>query len=104
MSNHGDNHVLKADRSGHDRLRMICQVHDRDTRELLRTAGFSAGVRTVEFGCGLGTVSRWIASEGEHVAACQPHYATGGENGRWSWTFAEAGQSLVQAGRLDVAQ
>lgn len=233
MSSHGDNYVLKADRSGHDRLRMIGQVHDADTQDLLRKAGFTPGFRTVEFGCGLGTISRWIASEGgtalgidlseaqveearqtaaqagvtgvdyrvdnvydsalpdgqfdivscrwllihlnrpvdalktmhrllkpvgcavceevdisavyaeppseaytqyrefaikaghgrgvdyeggrrlhlwareagfevEHVAVRHPHYVTGEEKGLWSWTFAEAGQSLIKAGLLDA--
>jgi ubiquinone/menaquinone biosynthesis C-methylase UbiE len=64
MSIHGDNYVLKADRSGHDRLRMICRIHDPDTQDLLRKAGLTPGFRTVEFGCGLGTISRWIAAEG----------------------------------------
>lgn len=64
MTTHGDNYILKADRSGHARLRMICQIHDPHTRELLKKAGLGPGMRTVEFGCGLGTVSRWIASQG----------------------------------------
>ncbi len=235
MSTHGDNYVLKADRSGHDRLRMICRIHDPDTRELLGKAGLAPGFRTVEFGCGLGTVSRWIATQGgiatgidlseaqieearraaaeagvagvdyrvdsvydstlpesqfdiascrwllvhlnrpvdamrtmyrllkpggcavceevdvsgvfteppseaytqyrefaikagqargvdyeggrrlhrwareagfevEHVAVRHPHHVVGEEKGFWNWTFAEAGQSLIQAGVLDAEQ
>lgn len=64
MSAHGDSYVLKAGQSGHDRLRMLCQIHDPHTRELLQKAGLAPGMRTVEFGCGLGTVSRWIATQG----------------------------------------
>jgi SAM-dependent methyltransferase len=76
----GDNYILKG-RSDHDRLRMISEIHDGATRELLGRAGFVPGCRFVEFGCGLGYVTRWAAAEGaratgidanqEQVKACQ---------------------------------
>ena len=62
----GDNYILSG-RSDHDRLRMISEVHDGATRELLRLAGFARGCRFVEFGCGLGYVTRWAAAEGSHA-------------------------------------
>jgi hypothetical protein len=43
---------------------MISEIHDGDTHELLRRAGFFRGCRFVEFGCGMGYVTRWAASEG----------------------------------------
>jgi SAM-dependent methyltransferase len=43
---------------------MISEIHDVPTRELLRRAGFRSGCRFVEFGCGLGYVTRWAATEG----------------------------------------
>jgi len=81
MSRFGDNYVLPHGRSDHERLRVISEIHDGRTRELLRRAGFVSGQRFVEFGCGLGYVTRWAATEGaqatgidlneEQVAAAQ---------------------------------
>lgn len=51
-------------RDDHERLRVISEIHDGRTRELLLRAGFAPGKRFVEFGCGLGYVSRWAAVEG----------------------------------------
>jgi hypothetical protein len=63
----GDKYLLGSGRSDHDRLRVISAIHDGRTRELLRRAGFVSGHRFVEFGCGLGYVTRWAASEGAHA-------------------------------------
>jgi predicted O-methyltransferase YrrM len=67
MSTIGDKYLLGSGRSDHDRLRVISVIHDGRTRELLRRAGFVSGQRFVEFGCGLGYVTRWAASEGAHA-------------------------------------
>ena len=64
MSTIGDRYVLGTGRSDHDRLRVISEIHDGRTRELLVRAGLVAGHEFVEFGCGLGYVSRWAASQG----------------------------------------
>jgi len=64
MSTIGDKYVLGAGRTDHDRLRVISQIHDGRTRELLARAGLAPGHRMVEFGCGLGSVTRWAAAEG----------------------------------------
>ncbi len=69
MSSFGDCYVLEPGRSGHERLRALCEVHDPQTRELLLQAGLGSGHRYIEFGCGLGYVSRWAASLGAHVTA-----------------------------------
>jgi len=63
----GDKYLLGSGRSDHDRLRVISAIHDSRTRELLRRAGFISGQRFVEFGCGLGYVTRWAANEGAHA-------------------------------------
>lgn len=80
MASVGDNYIFPG-KSDHDRLRMISEIHDGATRELLLRAGFARGCRFVEFGCGLGYVTRWAAKEGaratgldvseEQVNACQ---------------------------------
>ena len=63
MATVGDNYILPG-QDDHARLRMISEIHDGHTRELLRRAGFFRGCRFVEFGCGMGYVTRWAASEG----------------------------------------
>jgi 2-polyprenyl-3-methyl-5-hydroxy-6-metoxy-1,4-benzoquinol methylase len=67
MSTLGDKYLLGSGTSDHDRLRVISVIHDGRTRDLLRSAGFVSGHRFVEFGCGLGYVTRWAASEGAHA-------------------------------------
>ena len=64
MSTIGDRYVLGDGRSDHDRLRVISEIHDGRTRELLLRAGFAPGKEFVEFGCGLGYVTRWAAATG----------------------------------------
>jgi cyclopropane fatty-acyl-phospholipid synthase-like methyltransferase len=64
MAAHGDKYVLNAGKSGHARLRVISESHDDHTRALLLGAGFEAGHRFVQFGCGLGHVARWATSMG----------------------------------------
>jgi SAM-dependent methyltransferase len=64
MSVHGDKYVLDAGKSGHVRLAVISEIHDDRTRALLLGAGLEAGHRFVEFGCGLGYVTRWASALG----------------------------------------
>ena len=64
MSAHGDKYVLDAGKSGHARLQVIGEIHDDRTHALLLDAGLEAGNRFVEFGCGLGYVTRWASSIG----------------------------------------
>jgi 2-polyprenyl-3-methyl-5-hydroxy-6-metoxy-1,4-benzoquinol methylase len=64
MTVHGDKYVLDAGKSGHARLRVISEMHDDQTRALLLDAGLESGDRFVEFGCGLGYVTRWASSVG----------------------------------------
>ena len=67
MATIGDRYLLGSGRSDHDRLKVISDIHDGRTRELLLRAGLTAGHHFVEFGCGLGYVSRWAAGRGAHV-------------------------------------
>ena len=59
----GDNYILPG-QSDHDRLRVISEIHDGATRGLLLQAGLAEGARFVEFGCGMGYVTRWAAEQG----------------------------------------
>jgi len=63
MASIGDNYILPG-QTDHDRLRVISEIHDGATRELINHAGFISGCRFVEFGCGMGYVTRWAAAEG----------------------------------------
>jgi SAM-dependent methyltransferase len=63
MTTTGDRYVLSG-KHDHDRLRVISEIHDGRTRELLLKAGLASGHRYVEFGCGLGYVTRWAATQG----------------------------------------
>jgi len=68
MTTIGDKYILTGTgRSDHDRLRVISEIHDGRTRELLLRAGLVSGHQFVEFGCGLGYVSRWAAGQGVHA-------------------------------------
>ena len=58
----GDGYILSSGRDGHERLRLLCDLHDAYSRRLLLDAGLGPGKRFVEFGCGLGYVSRWAAT------------------------------------------
>lgn len=69
MSSFGDQYILSSGRSGQDRLRMLCDIHDPQTRDLLKRAGLSASHRYVEFACGLGYVARWAATQAHSVTA-----------------------------------
>ncbi|MGE0816756.1 MAG: class I SAM-dependent methyltransferase [Vicinamibacterales bacterium] len=44
-------------------------MHDPHTRQLLLHAGLNSTHRYVEFGCGLGYVARWAATQAAHVTA-----------------------------------
>jgi 2-polyprenyl-3-methyl-5-hydroxy-6-metoxy-1,4-benzoquinol methylase len=69
MGSFGDRYILESGRSGHERLRMLCEIHDPHTKALLLRAGLSAGHRYVEFGCGLGYIARWAATQVSDVTA-----------------------------------
>ncbi len=57
-----DHHyVLATGEKGEDRLRMLHAVHGADTENLLVRAGITEGMKVADVGCGIGTVSCWIA-------------------------------------------
>ena len=64
MTVHGAKYVLDSGKSGHARLQVISEIYDDRTRAPLLDAGLKAGDRFVEFGCGLGYVTRWASSVG----------------------------------------
>jgi SAM-dependent methyltransferase len=69
MAEFGDRYILSSGLTGQDRLRMLCEIHDPATRQLLSAAGLGATHRYAEFGCGLGYVARWAATQTAEVTA-----------------------------------
>lgn len=64
MERFGGNYILSSGRDGHERLRLLCTLHDPFSQTLLLDAGLCPGKTLVEFGCGLGCISRWAATRG----------------------------------------
>jgi ubiquinone/menaquinone biosynthesis C-methylase UbiE len=54
-------YVLVTGEAGAARLRLLHDVYGGSTEALLTELGIAAGMRAVDVGCGIGTVSRWIA-------------------------------------------
>ena len=46
--------MLRGGRWGYDRLKLLAQIKQDDTLELLRRAGVSSGMRCLDLGCGGG--------------------------------------------------
>ena len=64
MKSFEDNYILSSGPDGHDRLRLLSAIHGPYTRRLLLNSGLGPGMSFLEFGCGLGSVCRWVASQG----------------------------------------
>ena len=56
-------YVLATGAEGAERLRIVNEVHGSDTERLLREAGLGPGLRVADIGCGIGTVSAWMAEQ-----------------------------------------
>ena len=54
-------YVLVTGEAGAARLRLLHHVYGKSTEALLTELGIAPGMRAVDIGCGIGTVSRWIA-------------------------------------------
>ena len=108
MSAHGDRYVLDAGKSGHARLRAISEIHDDRTRALLLGARLEAGDRYVEFGCGLGYVTRWATSAGAEalgidLSADQIAEATALAEGKTEFRVGSVYDHGLPPGSFDVS-
>lgn len=56
-------YVLATGEEGAYRLRIVNSVHGADTEAFLRRAGLTAGLRVADIGCGIGTISCWMAAQ-----------------------------------------
>lgn len=63
---HGINrerYVLAVGDAGASRLLLLDQVYGPGTRQLLSDAGLRSGMRAADVGCGIGTVTNWMAEQ-----------------------------------------
>jgi SAM-dependent methyltransferase len=58
-----DVYVLDVGESGAARLRLLDQVYGASTRKMLLECGLREGSRVLDLACGIGAVSRWLASQ-----------------------------------------
>lgn len=56
-------YVLTTGEQAAHRLRVVQSVHGTDTERLLRRAGLGPGMRAADIGCGVGTVTAWMAGQ-----------------------------------------
>ncbi len=57
-----EEYVLATGQEGADRLLIVQRVHGEDTADLFHRLGDLKGKRVADLGCGVGAISRWIAS------------------------------------------
>jgi len=57
-----DDYSLATGDGGAPRLRLVDQAYGVGTRRLLERAGLALGQRVADVGCGIGTVTRWMAA------------------------------------------
>ena len=57
----GDRYVLAVGSSGAARLRLLDEVYGSASRQMLTAAGLRPGMRVADIGCGIGSVTHWLA-------------------------------------------
>ncbi len=63
VENKSSTYPLATGSAGADRLRLMHRIYGADTQRLLLEAGLRGGMRVADIGCGIGTVTRWIAQQ-----------------------------------------
>lgn len=58
-----ERYVLATGAEGEERLAIVNRVHGPDTQAFLLRAGLQPGMRVADIGCGIGTISCWIAEQ-----------------------------------------
>jgi len=58
-----ERYVLATGAEGEERLAVVNAVHGPDTRAFLLRAGLRLGMRVADIGCGIGTISCWMAEQ-----------------------------------------
>lgn len=56
-------YVLGTGEEAAHRLRVVNSVHGPDTERLLTRAGLAPGMRVADIGCGVGTITAWMAGQ-----------------------------------------
>ena len=86
-------YVLVTGEAGAARLQLLHHVYGKSTEALLTELGIAPGMRAVDIGCGIGTVSRWIAGRvgsdgaviGVDVASRRSSRWRGAKRNAWVW-------------------
>ncbi|HXG24926.1 MAG TPA: methyltransferase domain-containing protein, partial [Chthonomonadales bacterium] len=60
---HDTRYVLATGEGGAERLRVVQSVHGPDTERLLLRVGLTQGMKVADIGCGIGTISCWMAQQ-----------------------------------------
>ncbi len=58
-----ERYVLATGTEGEQRLAVVNEVHGPDTRAFLLRAGLRPGMHVADIGCGIGTISCWMAEQ-----------------------------------------
>ena len=58
-----ERYVLATGAAGEERLAVVNEVHGPDTRAFLTKSGLRPGMRVADIGCGIGTISCWMAAQ-----------------------------------------
>jgi len=109
-----EKYVLATGEEGEKRLAVVNEVHGPDTRAFVRRAGLKPGMRVADIGCGIGTISCWMAeqvgtggsvqgvdvSEGQVATARRRADAVGIEN--VTFTVASAYDTGLEAESFDL--
>ena len=63
ISNGSSAYTLAAGEAGASRLRLLHEVYGASAEALMTELGLSQGMSSVDIGCGIGTISCWMAEQ-----------------------------------------
>jgi ubiquinone/menaquinone biosynthesis C-methylase UbiE len=96
MTDRSEHYVLATGEEGAYRLHLVNSVHGPDTEAFLLRAGLRPGMRVADIGCGIGTISCWMAEQVGPSGSVMGVDVSAGQ-------VEQARQNAVQAGLANVA-
>lgn len=63
MSSTASEYLLDVGDAGAARLRLLNEIYGPESMQLLLRAGLREGMRVLDVGCGIGTMTRWIGTQ-----------------------------------------
>src|SRR5262245_56998180 len=115
MNDENGKYILATDTSAQKRLRLLQSVYGPSTEALLNSIGIDAGMRAVDFGCGIGSVTQTLAllvapnGHATGVDMSQEHLATAAKDAsasrvtNISWQEGSAYDTKLPRAAFDVA-